>query len=30
MQQEKEMLGGKTDKAGITQPLNFYFVIFTI
>lgn len=28
--QEKEMPGGKTDKSGITQALNFYFVIFTI
>lgn len=30
MLQNKEMPGGKTDNSGITQPLNFYFVIFKI
>lgn len=30
MLQKKEMPGGKTVKSDITQPLNFYFVFFTI
>lgn len=30
MLQKKEIPGRKTVKSDITQPLNFYFVIFTI